>query len=204
MSSTLTGSTRRASALIACVQPLFKSTMGRRQPTTGISYRADNPVDLGLPQRKHHSFDGIGEPVNYPQDRHDNTYEFVDNLAWNTGRHQFKFGTDIRRFQLNSYLDFISRGEWFFNGLPTQTPSGTVCLVPEIPCPIVALAQLMAGFPDYAVSVQGTTNNGLRTTGLGTYIQDDIRVLPRLTLNAGLQVGVQQPTRRNPRPVQRS
>jgi hypothetical protein len=146
-----------------------------------------NPVDLGVPNVNINSFDGIGEPVNYPQDRHDNTYEFVDNLAWNTGRHQFKFGTDIRRFQLNSYLDFISRGEWFFNGLPTQTPSGTVCLVPGLPCPIAALAQLMAGFPDYAVSVQGTTNNGLRTTGLGTYIQDDVRVLPRLTLNAGLR-----------------
>ena len=75
-----------------------------------------NPVDWGYPNVNIYGFDGIGEPVNYPQDRHDNTYEFADNLAWNTGRHQFKFGTDIRRFQLNSYLDFISRGDWFFEG----------------------------------------------------------------------------------------
>ena len=77
-----------------------------------------NPVDWGYPNVNLYGFDGIGEPVNYPQDRHDNTYEFADNLAWNTGRHQFKFGTDIRRFQLNSYLDFISRGDWFFEGKP--------------------------------------------------------------------------------------
>lgn len=147
----------------------------------------DNPVDYGYPNVTISSFDSIGEPVNYPQDRHDNTYEFVDNLAWSTGRYQFKFGTDLRRFQLNSYLDFIARGDWFFNGLPTQTPLGTVCLAPGLSCQTVALAQLMAGFPDYAVSVEGTTDNGLRTTGLGAYVQNDIRVLPRLTLNAGLR-----------------
>ena len=33
----------------------------------------------------------------------------------------------------------------------------------------------------------GGTDNGLRTTGMGFYVQDDIRVLPRLTLNVGLR-----------------
>jgi hypothetical protein len=159
-----------------------------------------NPVDWGYPNVNIYGFDGIGEPVNYPQDRHDNTYEFADNLAWNTGRHQFKFGTDIRRFQLNDYLDFISRGDWFFEGDVAQglaqvlaqmlPPAYTnVCPGGITNCPpqVGALAQLMAGVPDYVVTEAGNTNNGLRTTGLGAYINDDIRVLPRFTLNVGLR-----------------
>src|SRR5208337_1704905 len=144
-----------------------------------------NPVDWGYPNVNLYGFDGIGEPVNYPTDRHENTDEFADNLAWNTGRHQFKFGTDIRRFQLNSYLDFLSRGDWFFEGAVAQGLAQAFgqTLQPQIG----ALAQLMAGVPDYVVTETGTTNNGLRTTGLGAYVQDDIRVLPRFTLNVGLR-----------------
>ena len=150
----------------------------------GFPTVSTNPVDWGYPNVNLYGFDGIGEPVNYPQDRHDNTYEFADNLAWNTGRHQFKFGTDIRRFQLNSYLDFLSRGDWFFEGLQQNG----VCLGGFAPsCQVAALALLMAGVPDYVVTETGTTNNGLRTTGLGAYVQDDIRVLPRFTLNVGLR-----------------
>ena len=75
-----------------------------------------NPVDLGIPNVSLLGFDGIGEPVNYPQDRHDTTVHLADNLAWTSGRHQFKFGADIRRIQVNNYLDFVARGEWFFEG----------------------------------------------------------------------------------------
>jgi hypothetical protein len=150
----------------------------------GFPVVSANTLDWGNPNVNIYGYDGIGEPLNYPQDRHDNTYQFVDNLAWNTGRHQFKFGMDIRRFQLNSFLDFLSRGDFFFNGFQQ---AGVCFGDPNLPCPIAALALLMAGVPDYVVSAQGNTDNGLRTTGFGTYVQDDIRVLPRLTLNAGLR-----------------
>ena len=166
----------------------------------GFPTTSTNPVDWGYPNVNIPGFDGIGEPVNYPQDRHDNTYEFADNLAWHTGRHQFKFGTDVRRFQLNSYLDFLSRGDWFFNGyiaeglaqvlaqnLPPQVTNVCPGGITNCPPQIGALAQLMAGMPDYVVTESGSTNNGLRTTGIGSYVQDDIRVLPRFTLNVGLR-----------------
>jgi len=165
----------------------------------GFPTVSTNPVDWGYPNVNLYGFDGIGEPVNYPQDRHDNTYDFADNLAWNWGRHQFKFGTDIRRFQLNDYLDFISRGDWFFEGgvaqgiaqgIAQMEPAALASICPNglADCQQqLALAQLMTGVPDYAVTETGTTNNGLRTTGLGAYVQDDIRVLPRFTLNVGLR-----------------
>jgi len=139
-----------------------------------------NPVDLGAPNISLFGFDGIGEPVNYPQDRHDTTVHLADNLAWNHGRNQFKFGGDLRDIQVNNYLDFVARGEWAFEcGGCGDT--------------IEALAQLLVGIPDYAISVQGNTFNSLRSIGMGYYIQDDIHVVPRLVLNVGLRWEYNQP-----------
>lgn len=148
--------------------------------TLGFPTVLTNPVDLGTPNVSILGFEGIGEPINYPQDRRDSTFHFADNLAWNHGRHQFKFGADIRRMRLNSYIDFLSRGEWFFmGGLSGDS--------------MVALAQLVSGVPDFAVAVKGDTFNGLRSTGLAYYIQDDIRVVPRLLLNVGLRYEYNSP-----------
>jgi len=83
-----------------------------------------NPVDLGTPNVSLLGFEGIGEPVNYPQDRHDTTAHLSDTLAWVSGRHQFKFGGDVRDIQVNNYLDFVSRGEWFFSGRNQRKPHG--------------------------------------------------------------------------------
>jgi hypothetical protein len=159
---------------------------GALQESYGINRSAElgfpdvltNPVDLGYPDVNLLGFDGIGEPVNYPQDRHDTTVHLSDNLSWIHGRNQFKFGTDIRYIQVNNYLDFVARGDWFFQAGAEAGFHAT---------PTMALAQLMAGFPDYAVAVKGDTFNSLRSTGMNYYIQDDIHVVPRLLLNVGLR-----------------
>ena len=140
-----------------------------------------DPVDLGFPNITLLGFDGIGEPINYPQDRANNNFEFVENFAWNAGgRHQIRFGTDIRRTQLNSYLDFLARGEWFFLGGLSGDP-------------MVALGQLVTGMPDFAVAVRGDTGNALRTTAFSFYFQDDIVVRPRFVMNLGLRYEYSSP-----------
>jgi len=146
----------------------------------GFPTALTNPVDLGFPNVSLLGFDGIGEPISYPQDRHGTTFHVVDNVAWNSGRHQFKFGADLRRIQMNSYLDFLARGAWFFLGGLSGNPG-------------IALAQTLVGMPDFAISVKGDTLNGLRTSGLNYYLQDDIRVAPRLLLNVGLRYEYNSP-----------
>jgi len=142
------------------------------------------PVDLGYPDINLLGFDGIGEPLNYPQDRHDTTVNLSDNLSWITGRNQFKFGVDIRDIQVNDYLDFVARGDWFFLAGTEAGSAGT---------PGEALAQLEAGIPDYVVAVSGTTANTIRSIGMSYYIQDDIHVVPRLLLNVGLRYEYNSP-----------
>jgi hypothetical protein len=143
-----------------------------------------NPVDLGYPEVNILGFDGIGEPLNYPQDRHDTTVDLSDNLSWIKGRNQFKFGADIRDIQIDNYLDFVARGDFFFEAGTEDGMAGT---------PLEALAQLAVGIPDYAVAVSGNTFNTVRSTGMNYYIQDDIHVVPRLLLNVGLRYEYNSP-----------
>ncbi|MGA2135539.1 MAG: carboxypeptidase regulatory-like domain-containing protein [Bryobacteraceae bacterium] len=142
------------------------------------------PVDLGYPDVNVLGFDGIGEPLNYPQDRHDTTVHLSDNLSFIHGRNQFKFGADIRDIQVDDYLDFVARGDWFFEAGAEDGMTAT---------PLEALAQLSVGIPDYAVAVKGDTYNTVRSVGMNYYIQDDIHVVPRLLLNVGLRYEYNQP-----------
>jgi hypothetical protein len=145
-----------------------------------------NPVDLGYPNLSITGFDGIGEPVNYPQDRHDTTIQIADNVAWTVGRNQFKIGADVHRLRIDNYLDFLARGEWLFLGcVATQSP--TCAPPPGIDLPTLSLTELLAGVPDAAIGVTGNTFNSLRSHGVSTYIQDDIHVVPRFLLNVGLR-----------------
>jgi hypothetical protein len=129
---------------------------------------------------------GVGEPVNYPQDRHDTTIQIADNVAWTVGRNQFKIGADFHRLRLDNYLDFLALGEWLFLGcVATQSP--TCAPPPGIDLPTLALTELLAGVPDAAIGVTGNTINSLRSHGVSSYIQDDIHVVPRFLLNVGLR-----------------
>jgi len=158
-----------------------------------------NPVDLGAPNISLISFDGIGEPINYPQDRHDTTLQVSDNVAWTVGRNQLKIGADFRHVRIDDYLDFLARGDWFFLG---QTAAGILGAFGDpTPCsgappddPLTcSLAQLLGGVPDYALAVSGNTYNSLRSHGVSTYVQDDIHVIPRFLLNVGLRYEFNSP-----------
>jgi len=174
---------------------------------TALGFPEDltNAVDLGYPDLQIAGFDGIGEPVNYPQDRHDTTLQAADNVAWTVGRNQFKIGADVRRLRLDSYLDFLARGEWLYLGFIAQgaATQGHFCPSP-LPTPIpdgcdpttYALTELLAATPDAATlggvpnpgsTTKGNMYNSLRSYAVSSYVQDDIHVVPRFLLNAGLR-----------------
>ena len=176
-----------------------------------------NPVDLGYPNLTlggtfetptgtqpssvSFGFDGIGEPINYPQDRHDTTLQVSDNVAWTVGRNQFKIGVDLRHVRIDNYLDFLARGDWVIQGatlagiLQAEAPNEPPCnsLAPPFDPATCGLTQLLAGVPDYALAVSGNTYNSLRSFGASGYIQDDIHVVPRFLLNVGMRYEYSNP-----------
>ncbi len=138
-----------------------------------------NPIDLGAPNINlganltsqqcgnpngcSVSFNGIGAPIQYPENRRDNTYQISDNLAWTVRQNQFKIGADFRRIQLGNYIDYEARGDWFFEaqtmygivnsfGLPPCNGYSLYPGGPNIDAGACVLAQLLLGVPDYAIA----------------------------------------------------
>jgi len=99
-----------------------------------------------------------------------NTYQISDDFTIIHGKHQFQFGVDVRRQQMNVLNNQQSNGQFNFNG----SVSGN------------ALADFMLGIQN--TYNQGNPNpNALRQTVFAAYAQDTFRMSPRLTLNLGVR-----------------
>jgi outer membrane receptor protein involved in Fe transport len=103
--------------------------------------------------------------INYPQFRIDNAYELTDNLSYIEGRHNWKFGVNALRYDLNSFFAPNLRGT-------------------------ISYASLTDFLLDQNATVSQFAGNGLvpaHTYETGVFAQDDWRVNQDLTLNLGLR-----------------
>lgn len=104
------------------------------------------------------------------------TYTWADDFSWITGRHNISFGTDgIRTVQQTNNLS-RTNGSFTFNG----NFSG------------LALTDFMLGRPSLFRQGSPAPDN-LRGLHLNWYVQDDIKVSQRLTVNLGLRYELPTP-----------
>ncbi len=116
----------------------------------------------------------------------DNTFQLYDNVFWQRGRHAVKFGGEVLQVQYNRYEAPNSLANFqFTNGFTTRTANndGTGD----------ALASLLLGLPAVANRAVGPSRIDGRQQVYSAYIQDDFRVLPKLTLNFGLRYELAPP-----------
>ncbi|MCI0421464.1 MAG: TonB-dependent receptor [Acidobacteria bacterium] len=107
-----------------------------------------------------------------------NTYQVIDNLSWYRGRHTFKMGGDIRRYQVNDENKPASlRGTFIFD----DQLSG------------FDYANFLLGLPSSAERAIARPNAYLRSTHVGFYFQDDFKINQRITFNYGLRYENQTP-----------
>ena len=108
------------------------------------------------------------------------TYQYTDSLTFTHGRHIFKAGTEILRYQQNRFYGSNNGlfGAFTFSGAYTQqigvnnTGSG--------------VADFLLGYPiDVGKSV--AVGWGHRSTRMGFFVQDDFKVRSNVTLNLGLR-----------------
>jgi len=101
-----------------------------------------------------------------------NTYQIIDNVSWFKGRHNIKFGGDIRRLQVNNQNKPLGiRGSYSFDDRLTG----------------FSYANFLLGWPSGATRAIARPNAYPRSTYSGFYIQDDFKLHPRITLNFGLR-----------------
>jgi len=152
----------------------------------GILGTSRNPVDFGTPLITPSGYDTEGDAGNLPQDRKDNTYQVTETFSWVHGKHNFKFGEDFRRFQLNLLFDSNARGSETFQPFYTTAAANSNAGGNSI-------AEILLGDP-YTTSVShsfagpsASDVTGFRTSSIDFFAQDDWRVTRRLTLNLGIR-----------------
>jgi carboxypeptidase family protein len=117
----------------------------------------------------------------------DNAVQFTDFVAWSRGRHTLKFGAEARWQQLNDSNRFDLGGN--FNFLENQTSNGDDNLGRE-GWPV---ASLITGAPEFSFATIQSIDPGFRFFSPTFFVQDDIKVTPKLTVNVGVRYDIPYP-----------
>jgi hypothetical protein len=135
-------------------------------------------------------FSPLGVDVfNFPQGRHNNTFQYADTIILNFEKHRLTAGVDIRRSQLNSFLDRNFRPVADFSASADLSASQLSKLgtapgfylgsdFAAVGAP-TGFFQTQALFPDSTI--------GLRYWQNDFFFADQIRVKPNFSLTLGLR-----------------
>lgn len=115
---------------------------------------------------------GPTPPANQYQTQ--NNFNFVDTVSWVKGSHDFRFGGEYTRVNLDKDFPQTFNGQLFFvnqNGFTDWQ-------------------NLLLGAPAFSFGGGGVYNHQYRTNIFGVFAQDDWKVTKTLTLNLGLRTDI--------------
>src|SRR5580693_10294328 len=112
----------------------------------------------------------------------DNVYQLNDSVSWVKGKHNMKFGGEVRLLQFNVRRLTQSSGEFDFNATETSLNGvgGN------------AVASALFGLVNTSTLNYGAFS-GVRYKDFSLYAQDTYKIRPRLTLNYGLRYDIDLP-----------
>jgi hypothetical protein len=145
----------------------------------GVSNPGSTPALSAMPDFEiggANGFQGTGSAGYTSQTQ--NTYQATDNLSWFQGRHNFKAGLDIRRYQVN-------------DSNQPQNLTGSISFDDQLSG--FAYANLLLGNPSSASLAIARPNAYIRSLQQGYYVQDEFKVSQRVTLTYGLRYEYQTP-----------
>ena len=116
----------------------------------------------------------------------DNVYQINDSVSWIKGKHNLKFGGEVRMLQFNVRRLTQSSGEFDFKAAQTSS-TGDASGTGGDP-----VASSLFGLVDTATLNYGSFS-GVRYKDFSFYAQDSFKVNSRLTLNYGLRYDVDLP-----------
>ena len=132
-------------------------------PLVGPQFSMVPGLPMGLVQVTGSASWGSG--VGYPVRAIQGIFALSDDVFYTRGRHSLKFGASINRYDLSALYSQFTLGYVVFSNL----------------------ASFMQGLPQSAIADLGNTRRDYRFYIPGFYVQDDVHVTPRLTLNLGLR-----------------
>ncbi|MBI4460467.1 MAG: TonB-dependent receptor [Acidobacteria bacterium] len=111
----------------------------------------------------------LGPNPQYPSANVMNSYQVGDDVLYNRGAHTWRFGFLAERFQWNSFDSVGKSAIWTFSSLDSFLRGGDTGTRLDVALP---------GSSSY---------RSFRESLFGLYVQDDYKIRPNLTLNAGLR-----------------
>jgi len=147
----------------------------------GITGVSTNPFDWGVPGLGFSHFNGLSD-IN-PSLRRDQTWSLGDNLGWVHGKHNWRFGGDFRRVQLNPKTDQNARGSFTFTGFATAA----VANGQPVPGTGFDFADFLLGLPQQTAAQFGVNSYYFRGNSWDAYVQDDWKLRSNVTLQLGLR-----------------
>ena len=121
----------------------------------------------------------LGFSNNGPQPRLDQTSQFDDNFTKILGRHTFKLGFNMRRFQVYNPFAFRLSGNYVIDGAGAYSTGD-------------AGADFLLGIPDYYLQGGKDIINS-RSQEYYSYFQDQFKIHPNLTLTYGTGWSIDTP-----------
>jgi outer membrane receptor protein involved in Fe transport len=154
--------------LNTCLGDVTSTLSGTTFATCGATALGTaDPKNYGLPQITFgNGLSGLGSSrFANPRDRIDRNYQFVDNFSWKFSKNDVKFGYEYRHTSVDSLNDINFRGRMKF----------------------ADLTGFLAGDVTGGNIFYGTTQRYSHQDSNALFIQDSYKILPRLTLNAGIR-----------------
>ena len=150
-----------------------------------------NPLNYGLPNITLNQFTGLSEQQ--PTIQTNQTLSLSESSSWTHGKHNVRWGGDLRRVHLDLIGEANSTGSYYFTGLFTEQPGSSgingvgSTTQNGLPQTGSSLADLLLGLPQETTIQAPYQKAYLRQNVYDAYLQDDWRALPSLTLLAGLR-----------------
>jgi hypothetical protein len=125
----------------------------------------------------------LGPSPQGPTKIHDTTFQYQDTLSWTKGRHDMKFGTDLRWVENNFNFDFFNNGGFTFGEFGPQDNGSFTGSI---------LADFVGGFFSNYFQFSNAVY-GIRTHSLYFFGQDAWKATRNLTFSYGLRYEYNSP-----------
>lgn len=142
---------------------------------------------LGAPNIIISGFDQVG--VNPPQGRKDITGHITDAVSWNLGGHQFRFGGEFRKAQLDEFYHRNALGTFNFDGTQGHYTANPFSSDSNV----AALADFLAGRVSTSNLARGNPERLVYVNSFDLFAQDAWQLTRRFNLNYGVRYDYQGP-----------
>jgi hypothetical protein len=153
-----------------------------------------NAPYTGAPHIEISGFDPIG--VTPPEGRADYTGQVTEDASYTVGQHQFVFGGEYTRVQLNEFYNLNSIGTFTYNGEQGPWYSGG-SLAPGVNGTVAALADFEAQFVASSSIARGNPVRLVFINEYNAFAADTWQITHRLNINYGLRYDYSGPMYNN-------